>query len=687
MQGTEDVRREADERVRQLVEKFEGEAEELARDGPSDQLEAESDRIRKQAEQREERAREVAEEEIKASAAKARREALAAAEATAPSWARRSEEPESPGQRLPDLLSAADAVSPTRDARGSDQGHAERRAGRARRRRARSASTPAARPSTAASTSATPGPSSSSRCSPASCGPRATRRSWWSTSPTSTTRSTPPPPSGGALGRVRREDDRRLPRGHRPPRPRPARRRAARLGDGRGDRRPDRRAGRGRARLRVRAATSTSGSPASTATASSPTGGPRTWTRARRPAPATLKESPLDFALWKSHKEGEDTRWDSPWGPGRPAWHIECSVMAEHELGPGVRDPRRRLRPRLPPPRERDRPVRGRRAALRPGLDAQRDDRDRRREDVEVGRQHLPALRGARPLRARGGRLYLISGHYRQPLAFGAEQMEQAVAGCERIRNFFRAHRRRRVRGGPGGATAGRLRRRPPRLPAASAWKFKEALADDFNTPRALAEVFELVGEANRGRSPGRPRRCRRCSSSSVSSSLTQPDEGAEADEEARRCSPSGRRRGRRRTSRGRTRSATGWPSSAGRSGTRPRAPAWCRGPEMATRRVIYGRRPVEEAERGRRAVRRVWRAPETPAEELERLCGSPDHQGVVAEVDPYPYAGPQRAAAQAGRADRRPRPGPGPAQPRRGLPLGRGAGAAGRGDSRAPRG
>ncbi|HEX6228507.1 MAG TPA: RNA methyltransferase, partial [Solirubrobacterales bacterium] len=56
---------------------------------------------------------------------------------------------------------------------------------------------------------------------------------------------------------------------------------------------------------------------------------------------------------------------------------------------------------------------------------------------------------------------------------------------------------------------------------------------------------------------------------------------------------------------------------------------------------LIYGKRPVTEAERGRRAVRRVWRAPETPAEELERLCGSPDHQGVVAEVDPYPYADP----------------------------------------------
>lgn len=55
----------------------------------------------------------------------------------------------------------------------------------------------------------------------------------------------------------------------------------------------------------------------------------------------------------------------------------------------------------------------------------------------------------------------------------------------------------------------------------------------------------------------------------------------------------------------------------------------------------IYGRRPVAEAERGRRRVHRVWRAPETAPEELERLCGSPDHQGVVAEVDPYPYGDP----------------------------------------------
>jgi 23S rRNA (guanosine2251-2'-O)-methyltransferase len=57
---------------------------------------------------------------------------------------------------------------------------------------------------------------------------------------------------------------------------------------------------------------------------------------------------------------------------------------------------------------------------------------------------------------------------------------------------------------------------------------------------------------------------------------------------------------------------------------------------------LIYGKQPVAEAERGRRRVHRIWRAPETDALELERLCGSPDHQGVVAEVDPYPYADPK---------------------------------------------
>lgn len=58
---------------------------------------------------------------------------------------------------------------------------------------------------------------------------------------------------------------------------------------------------------------------------------------------------------------------------------------------------------------------------------------------------------------------------------------------------------------------------------------------------------------------------------------------------------------------------------------------------------VIYGKQPVAEAERGRRRVLQVWRTPEVSVEELERLCGSPDHQGITAAVDPYPYADPNQ--------------------------------------------
>ena len=61
---------------------------------------------------------------------------------------------------------------------------------------------------------------------------------------------------------------------------------------------------------------------------------------------------------------------------------------------------------------------------------------------------------------------------------------------------------------------------------------------------------------------------------------------------------------------------------------------------------VIYGRRPVAEAQRGRRRVHRVWTSEEVGADELARLAGSPDHQGAVAAVDPYPYADPEALLA-----------------------------------------
>jgi cysteinyl-tRNA synthetase len=97
---------------------------------------------------------------------------------------------------------------------------------------------------------------------------------------------------------------------------------------------------------------------------------------------------------------------------------------------------------------------------------------------------------------------YLISGHYRQPLAFGEEQMEQAVARVERLRNFFREHPVGNSGEGPSEQQRGGSSDPSPesRIEA-----FREALADDFNTARAMAGVFDLVGEANREEVPGAP--------------------------------------------------------------------------------------------------------------------------------------------------------------------------------------
>ena len=216
---------------------------------------------------------------------------------------------------------------------------------------------------------------------------------------------------------------------------------------------------------------------------------------------ASLKEDRLDFALWKGHKEGEDTSWDSPWGRGRPAWHIECSVMAEQELGAsfaihgGGSD-------LVFPHHENE--IAQSEAAGRPFARAWMHN-----GMVEAGAEKMSKSDGnifqlskALDRYGRDGVIaYLISGHYRQPLAFGPEQMQQAVAQVERLRNFFRENP---VEGEPGGLPPSQSHGGSSGSPPSSRLEaFRAALADDFNTPRAMAEVFELVAEANRGEVPG----------------------------------------------------------------------------------------------------------------------------------------------------------------------------------------
>jgi cysteinyl-tRNA synthetase len=245
---------------------------------------------------------------------------------------------------------------------------------------------------------------------------------------------------------------------------------------------------------------------------------------------ASLKEDPLDFALWKASKEGEDTSWDSPWGPGRPAWHIECSVMAEEELGEsfaihgGGSD--------LVFPHHENEIAQSEsagRSFARLWMHNGMVETDAEKMSKSEGNifQLSEAL-------DRYGReavvLFLISGHYRQPLAFGPEQMEQAVASVERLRNFFRAHPVREP--GEGSPEQQRGGSAEP-SPGSRRERFLEALADDFNTPRALAQVYELVGDASREEVPGAPESVRDMLGLLGLDSIAEVEAGADAEAEA----------------------------------------------------------------------------------------------------------------------------------------------------------
>jgi cysteinyl-tRNA synthetase len=260
---------------------------------------------------------------------------------------------------------------------------------------------------------------------------------------------------------------------------------------------------------------------------------------------ASLKEDPLDFALWKAHKEGEDTSWDSLWGPGRPGWHIECSAMAEAELGPsfaihgGGSD-------LVFPHHENE--IAQSEAAGRPfaRLWMHNGMVETDAEKMSKSEGNIFQLSEALDRYGREAVVdYLISGHYRQPLAFGPEQMEQAVARVERLRNFFREHpvgegrEPGEVLSEPVGRGLGEGPSEQQRggsaepSPKSRLEAFRDALADDFNTPKAMAEVFGLVAEANREDLLGAPETLREMLELVGLESLASAEEGGDEEAEA----------------------------------------------------------------------------------------------------------------------------------------------------------
>jgi cysteinyl-tRNA synthetase len=198
---------------------------------------------------------------------------------------------------------------------------------------------------------------------------------------------------------------------------------------------------------------------------------------------AALKEDPLDFALWKGHKEDEDTSWDSPWGKGRPGWHIECSAMSEKELGPdfalhgGGID--------LVFPHHENEIAQTEAARGLPLAEIWMHNGLVQIDEEKMSKSVGNIFQLSEAIERYGGQTvvaYLISGHYRQPLAFSDEQLQEAAARVERIRNY--------LRDAPSGE--------PDQFLADRRQAFLDALADDFNTPQAFAVLFEIVAEGNR---------------------------------------------------------------------------------------------------------------------------------------------------------------------------------------------
>ena len=187
--------------------------------------------------------------------------------------------------------------------------------------------------------------------------------------------------------------------------------------------------------------------------------------------PSELKADQRDFALWKAQKPGEDFAWESPWGPGRPGWHIECSAMAEKYLGPEFEIHGGGTDLRFP---HHENELAQSRAAGRPfarvWLHNGMLELDEEKMSKSVGN-----VKTLRDVIDRWGReallVYFLTGHWRKPIDFTPEAMEAARARAERFRDVFRA--------ASEPATEG-------------AWeRFAAALDDDFNTPAALAVMHE----------------------------------------------------------------------------------------------------------------------------------------------------------------------------------------------------
>ncbi len=207
------------------------------------------------------------------------------------------------------------------------------------------------------------------------------------------------------------------------------------------------------------------------------------------------KKHPMDFALWKSEKPGEPS-WDSPWGKGRPGWHIECSAMSMKYLGETI-DIHSGGQDLVFPHHENE-------VAQSEGATGKQFVRYWIHNGyINVDNQKMSKSLGnfftvrdiAKEFDLECVRFFMLSAHYRNPINFSRELLEQAESSLERIKNakinldYMIANASDKEATPEHDAILERLNDYTK--------KFEEAMEDDINTADAIAVIFELVREIN----------------------------------------------------------------------------------------------------------------------------------------------------------------------------------------------
>ncbi|MBF6601029.1 MAG: cysteine--tRNA ligase [Dehalococcoidia bacterium] len=202
------------------------------------------------------------------------------------------------------------------------------------------------------------------------------------------------------------------------------------------------------------------------------------------------KENAADFALWKGAKAGEPS-WDSPWGKGRPGWHIECSAMSLHYLGERI-DIHGGGEDLIFPHHENEIAQSEAYTGAAPFVRYWLHNAWVKMGDEKMSKSlgnFITIRDGLNKVGGDGLRLWILTSHYRKPLTFSEETLEAAQHGAARLRTAARAP----SDDGDGGIDT-----------AATRERFTAAMDDDLNTPQALAVLFDLAKEINRARDEGR---------------------------------------------------------------------------------------------------------------------------------------------------------------------------------------